>query len=287
MPTATESTVGAPKVCLVTSSPAYEKLLKWSIQSRGLQFDFQIADHLPDLLAIEGCVAVIVDAKARDLDQWPAVTARLDTERPPHWLLLVETLRDAELFRPMPENFALFPRRRKSLPDLGEYLAKVLDPEARKRIEKVTYSAETNAFVVRLGNGRSYALKLDDLPEYNGSGVKRVSVARSRRYFRVVQRSGKVFEVPWDDVLYHCEPGYEFYKGKAAAGIRTRSARIARRVRLLRSRRGMSTAELARRAGMHRPNLSRLEAGRHEPSLDILEKVANALGVPVADLVAA
>ncbi|MBI4218826.1 MAG: helix-turn-helix transcriptional regulator, partial [Chloroflexi bacterium] len=40
-------------------------------------------------------------------------------------------------------------------------------------------------------------------------------------------------------------------------------------------------------AGMHRPNLSRLEAGRHEPSLDILEKVANALGVPVADLVAA
>jgi transcriptional regulator with XRE-family HTH domain len=37
---------------------------------------------------------------------------------------------------------------------------------------------------------------------------------------------------------------------------------------------------------MHPPNLSRLESGKHVPSLETLERVAGALGVRVADLVA-
>ena len=37
---------------------------------------------------------------------------------------------------------------------------------------------------------------------------------------------------------------------------------------------------------MKRPNLSRLEHGQHLPSLETLERVAAALAVPVAELVA-
>lgn len=43
---------------------------------------------------------------------------------------------------------------------------------------------------------------------------------------------------------------------------------------------------LAQAAGMERPNLSRLEHGKHVPSLDTLERVAKALRVPVVKLVA-
>ena len=39
--------------------------------------------------------------------------------------------------------------------------------------------------------------------------------------------------------------------------------------------------------GLKVPNLSRLENGRHLPSLETLEKVADAFGMPVAALVVA
>jgi transcriptional regulator with XRE-family HTH domain len=37
---------------------------------------------------------------------------------------------------------------------------------------------------------------------------------------------------------------------------------------------------------MRRPNLARVESGRHRPSLDTLERLARALGVPVVSLLA-
>ena len=39
-------------------------------------------------------------------------------------------------------------------------------------------------------------------------------------------------------------------------------------------------------AGMKRPNLSRLEHGRNQPSLETLERIAESLGMAVAELVA-
>jgi len=90
-------------------------------------------------------------------------------------------------------------------------------------------------------------------------------------------------------VLYLQEPTYPYHKARAErrdaeAG---RAERIGARIRHERDARGWSLGELARRAGMQPPNLSRLETGKHMPSLDTLERVAEALGVRVADLVAA
>jgi transcriptional regulator with XRE-family HTH domain len=67
----------------------------------------------------------------------------------------------------------------------------------------------------------------------------------------------------------------------------SRAARIGARIRKEREARGWSLGELARRTGMQAPNLSRLETGKHVPSLDTLERVAEVLGVRVANLVAA
>jgi transcriptional regulator with XRE-family HTH domain len=45
---------------------------------------------------------------------------------------------------------------------------------------------------------------------------------------------------------------------------------------------GITQAELARRTGIHRPNIARVEAGRHTPSLETVARLAEALGTSPA-----
>ena len=46
----------------------------------------------------------------------------------------------------------------------------------------------------------------------------------------------------------------------------------------LRIEQGLTQAELAERVGTKQPSIARLESGKHEPSLDLLGRVAAALG---------
>src|SRR5947209_4635876 len=54
--------------------------------------------------------------------------------------------------------------------------------------------------------------------------------------------------------------------------------RIARVVRDLRERKKLTQGQLATLAGTKQPNIARLESGRVEPTIGLLEKVARALG---------
>ncbi|MBX3248300.1 MAG: helix-turn-helix transcriptional regulator [Myxococcales bacterium] len=64
-------------------------------------------------------------------------------------------------------------------------------------------------------------------------------------------------------------------------------ARLGARLRALRLEAGLTQAELARRTGIHRPNIARVEAGRHTPSLETLTRLATAIGVPATRVLAA
>jgi len=137
-------------------------------------------------------------------------------------------------------------------------------------------------------NGKAYQVKLDELPQADESAVARVMLDKSRSFVTVFQESGNQFEVPWDTVLYYAEPTYQYYKGREApAKSLLRAVRIGAAVGRARIARGLSVTELAERAGMKRPNLSRLEHGRQQPALETLERIAEALGLPVAVLVSA
>ncbi|HZF03662.1 MAG TPA: helix-turn-helix transcriptional regulator [Patescibacteria group bacterium] len=61
--------------------------------------------------------------------------------------------------------------------------------------------------------------------------------------------------------------------------------RFAVRLRKLRETRGITQEALAKKVGVSRAYLSRLEMGRHDPPLSRLRKLAKALKVSVAELV--
>ena len=54
---------------------------------------------------------------------------------------------------------------------------------------------------------------------------------------------------------------------------------VAARVKALREKRGLSQSALAALVGTAQPNIARLEGGQSKPTLDLLARVANALGL--------
>lgn len=84
---------------------------------------------------------------------------------------------------------------------------------------------------------------------------------------------GGMVDVPSTAVLALAEPAYR-------AALTRKATTVGGRVRALRLASGRTAMEVAEASGMARSNFARLEAGRHEPRLDTLRRVAAALGVP-------
>jgi transcriptional regulator with XRE-family HTH domain len=61
--------------------------------------------------------------------------------------------------------------------------------------------------------------------------------------------------------------------------------RVGRRIRQLRAERNLSQEQLAELAGIARHSVYRTELATHSASLDHLTLIADALGVPLVDLV--
>lgn len=62
---------------------------------------------------------------------------------------------------------------------------------------------------------------------------------------------------------------------------------LARRLRVLRAARGWSQEVLAELAGLHRTYISGIERGGYSVSIDTLEKIAQAFGMSIEQLLAA
>ena len=61
--------------------------------------------------------------------------------------------------------------------------------------------------------------------------------------------------------------------------------RMAIKLKKIRQQRKLTQGELAERAGVTREYVARLEAGRYDPSLSTIERLAKALRVKVNDLI--
>lgn len=57
------------------------------------------------------------------------------------------------------------------------------------------------------------------------------------------------------------------------------------RLKALRKEKGLSQEELAERSGLNRPYISGIEKGKRNVSLEVMEKLAEALGVGMGELI--
>ena len=92
---------------------------------------------------------------------------------------------------------------------------------------------------------------------------------------------GGTIEVPWDFARSYCDP--HFQERELDQAHRGRG-HLGERIRRFRRRAGWTQEELAKRAGMGRVTLSRLESGDQSPRYRTLVALAKALGVSVSDL---
>lgn len=156
-------------------------------------------------------------------------------------------------------------------------------PEFGRKIRDARYLVGEDRFIVTFDSGKEYSFPRSSLEVDDGSELINIQVDRRRFFFRVRQASGNRYEVPWDRVLHEAEPSYGYFRSRE---VRTRTTgEVASTIRKLRDAKGITQDQLAGAVGMMRSNISRIEAAKHRPTLETLERIAKALKVSVADLV--
>lgn len=148
---------------------------------------------------------------------------------------------------------------------------------AEARIWAVSYDDKRNAFRVALENGQILLLQRP-IPEDDLTEVLDVYIEGDGEVFTVIQVSGNEFSVPWDVVQ-------SLATGKTGDQNTEIGKRIGNRVRALRKQRGLTQDQLAKMASVKRPNISRLEAGKHVPGIILIQRLADSLQVRISDLI--
>jgi DNA-binding XRE family transcriptional regulator len=170
-------------------------------------------------------------------------------------------------------------------------LARRADRERSKRFEYVTVSPRPSELLAILADGSALLLPRPVSEEDDGSEVASITLGPAAETALLALATGRELTLRAADVAPHgttngtrpsVPPGLNGQTPIAIDG-----ARLGARLRELRVAAGLTQAELARRTGIHRPNIARVEAGRHTPSLETLARLASAIGVPTTSVLEA
>ena len=145
------------------------------------------------------------------------------------------------------------------------------------RIWAVSYDPRRDAFRVAMENGQIFLLQRP-IPEDDHSEVLDVTLEGDGEVFTVIQASGNEFSVPWDVIE-------KLAAGKIGDHPTEVAKRIGQTVKSLRKKRGLTQDQLAKMAGVKRPNISRLEAGAHTPGIIFIQRLAECLQIKISDLI--
>lgn len=92
---------------------------------------------------------------------------------------------------------------------------------------------------------------------------------------------GDVEELPWDYLRAWVDPEY---RSRAEEEARRGRRLLGERLKRLRGRKGLSQEALAKRSGISRVTVARLEAGEQDPHYETLRALAKGLGLPLEKL---
>jgi len=166
----------------------------------------------------------------------------------------------------------------------------------RPRFEYLTVSPRGDALLGVSADGSSVLLPRRAHADDDGGDIGAITISEDASSARIELTSGRSFEVLASQLASAARAEAPRPEGSASSSGQLAAAtqelalssidgtKLGGRVRELRLAAGLTQAELARRTGIHRPNIARVEAGRHTPSLETLARLAAAIGVPTASV---
>jgi len=267
----------SPSVLLFTDRPGFEPMWRPACE----QLDMGVRTLSPDALpsAAQRGVATVIDASSAVYDEdellaqvglAAALGAVVVVHLPSrHGMSAIEDVLDE-----MSPGLVL---RGDDVSRAVALVARRLDPERAMRFEFLTVSPRGGELLAILGDGRAVLLERPVSEADDRGEVESIALADDARSATVGLVSGGQVTLLAAQVARHTTGAPA---NGAGNGIPIDGERLGARLRELRLEAGLTQAELARRTGIHRPNIARVEAGRHTPSLETLARLATAIGVP-------
>ena len=170
----------------------------------------------------------------------------------------------------------LVARADRDIDPIATAIARRLDLARSARLAHVG-SLGADELIVAFEDARVVLLSRPWCAADSGAPVETVSLNENASAAQVLLNDGQRFDLKANE-LSPTESTLPPAPGAGPLGD-VDGVRLGQRLRALRIAAGLTQAELARRTGIHRPNIARVEAGRHTPSLETLARLAAAIGV--------
>lgn len=271
----------SPRVRLFTESRAFESAWRAALLDVGLDAERAAPESLTEALCAD--VTIVIDASWSGFDEDELLAAAGFARA--LGALPVVALDGSTAFAGITDlldelTCGLVARGAADVARVTSTLARRGDAARALRFEYLTVAPRGTDLLAILGDGRTALMhrplgKADD-----GSEVLDITLADDAESASVALSGGAVIVVraPAAPMAVALTSGAG--NGFAHEVLALDGVRIGARLRALREAAGLTQAEIARRTGIHRPNIARVEAGRHTPSLETLSRLAGAIGVP-------
>jgi len=170
----------------------------------------------------------------------------------------------------------LVARSDQDVPRIVGALLRRSDPDRAQRFEFVTLAPSGHELLTILGDGRCALFPRPLSDEDDGSRIVSIDLAENAESATITLEGDLSITIIAAEIAAHGRNG----SAVDVPSILLDGAGLGARLKELRLEAGLTQAELARRTGIHRPNIARVEAGRHTPSLETLSRLTVAIGVP-------
>jgi DNA-binding XRE family transcriptional regulator len=261
-----------PSVTLLTEREQVARQWRQALSEHGIESKVLAPSELAK--ATENQLAVVVDVDGAELDT-DELLSTIGFVRASGALPIAHVDQDRDALEDIITELChgLVTRSDRDVAQVAATITRRADQRRHLRFEFVTVSPCSDDVLAVLGNGDALLRRRPIDGSDDGSDIASISIDPSATKATLHLKSGAVCQL-------------------MAASMRTASdasnghddiaidgERLGARLRELRLAAGLTQAELARRTGIHRPNIARVEAGRHTPSLETLARIANAIGV--------
>jgi DNA-binding XRE family transcriptional regulator len=261
-----------PSVTLLTEREQLVQQWRPVLSQHGIETRVVAPSQLAN--AVEGQAAVIVDVDGAKLDA-DELLSTIGFVRASGALPIAHVDRDRDALEDIINELChgFVTSGEQDIARIAAAIPRRMDPRRHLRLEFVTVSPCSDDVLAVLGNGdaRLHPRPIDASDD--GSEVMSIRLDPSGAKATIHLKSGAISQLTVASM--QTSSGMTDGQGE----IPVDGEKLGARLRELRLAAGLTQAELARRTGIHRPNIARVEAGRHTPSLETLSRIANAIGV--------